>query len=84
MQTVLEAEDTKTLLAVFAYLKEALQPPDLEDTLGNKDSHLEYGPPLNTLVRRLGGVAVDALAKNDVGLLVLNLGKELGKRANCV
>lgn len=83
MQTVLEAEDTKTLLAVFAYLKEALQPPDLEDTLGNKDSHLEYGPPLDTLVGRLGGVAVDALTENDVGLLVLDLCEELGKSADC-
>lgn len=77
MQTVLEAEDTKTLLAVFAYLKETLQPPDLKDTLGNKDSHLEYRPPLNTLVRRLGGVSVDTLTENDVGLLVLDLSKEL-------
>lgn len=77
------AEDSVTWLASLAYLEKALQPPDLEDALADKNSHLEYTPPLNTLVCRLGGVAVDALAQHDVRLLVLDLGEKIGQRTNC-
>ena len=83
-RTVSVAEDSVTWLAGLAYLEKALQPPDLEDALADKDSHLKNTPPLDTLVCRLGGVAVDALAQNDVGLLVLDLSEELGKSANCM
>jgi D-alanine-D-alanine ligase-like ATP-grasp enzyme len=70
-------QDTETFLAAFAYLEEALQPPDLEDALADQDAHLEYAPPLHTTVGGLGCVAVDALAEDDVGLFVFDLGEEL-------
>jgi len=73
----LPGQDTETFLAAFAYLEEALQPPDLEDALAHQDAHLEYAPPLHAPVGGLSCVAVDALAEDDVGLLVFDLGEEL-------
>lgn len=64
-------------------LEETLEPPNLEDALGDHDAHLEDAPPLDASVGALGGVAVGALAHDDVALLVLDLGKELGKLLDC-
>lgn len=64
-------------------LEETLEPPDLEDALADHDAHLEDAPPLDASVGALGGVAVGALAHDDVALLVLDLGKELGKLLDC-
>lgn len=62
----------------MSYLKEALQPPDLEDPLSEKHADLEETPPLDTSVGALGSVSVSSLADNDVALLVLDLSHELG------
>jgi hypothetical protein len=59
--------------AIAAHLEETFQPPDLEDSLANKDGHLEYAPPLYSTIRALGCVAVYPLTNYDVGLLVLDL-----------
>jgi hypothetical protein len=73
----LPAEDTKALGTVLAYLKEAFQPPNLEDALPNQNYHLEDAPPLNPAIGTLCRVAVRSLADDDVRLLVFDLGKEL-------
>jgi hypothetical protein len=64
-------------------LEEALEPPDLEDALADDDAHLEDAPPLDAGVGALGGVAVGALADDDVALLVLDLGEEFGELLDC-
>jgi hypothetical protein len=53
--------------------KESLEPPNLKDTLSYEHSELENAPPFHTCVRRFGGVAVCALADNNIALLVLDL-----------
>lgn len=63
---------------MFAYLEEALQPPDLEDTIRNQDAHLEGAPPLDTTVGALSSVAMNALAEDNVGLFVFNLCEKIG------
>lgn len=78
----LPAKYAVTLFAVFAYLEEALQPPDLEDAVGDKDAHLEHAPPFDTLVGAFGGVPVDTLAEDDVTLLIFDLSNEFGKRTD--
>lgn len=64
-------------------LEEALEPPNLEDALANDDAHLEDAPPFDAGVGALGGVAVGALADDDVALLVLDLGEEFGEEFDC-
>jgi hypothetical protein len=64
-------------------LEEALEPPDLKDALADDDAHLEDAPPLDAGVGALGGVAVGALADDDVALLVLDLGEEFGELLDC-
>ena len=64
--------------------EEASDPPHLEDALANEQGHLEDAPPLDARVCRFGGVAVGALADNNVRLLVLDLCDELGERAYCM
>ena len=64
--------------------EEAADPPDLEETLADEERQLEDAPPLDTGVGGLGGVAVGALADDDVRLLVLDLGHELGEGAHCL
>lgn len=64
------------------YLEEALEPPDLEDADGTEDSELENTPPLDSGIGALGRVPVGALANNNVRLLVLDLGHELGESAD--
>lgn len=59
-------------------LEEATQPPDLEEGFTNDDADDEEVPPLDSGVCALGGVAVGALADDDVLLLVLDLGEEIG------
>ncbi|KAK1249148.1 hypothetical protein MKX07_002664 [Trichoderma sp. CBMAI-0711] len=59
-------------------LEEAPQPPDLEKGLADDDANDEEVPPLDAGVRALGGVAVGALADDNVLLLVLDLGEKLG------
>ena len=63
-------------------LEEAPQPPDLEDGLANDDANDKQVPPLDARVGALGRVAVCPLADDDVGLLVLDLGQELGEVAD--
>ena len=50
---------------------------------GNDDADDEDVPPLNAAVGALGGVAVGALADDDVRLFVLDLGEEFGEFADC-
>ena len=64
-------------------LEEALEPPDLEDALADHDAHLEDAPPLDAGVGALGGVAVSALADDDVALFILDLSKEFGEELDC-
>lgn len=59
-------------------LEEATQPPDLEERFANDDADDEEVPPLDSGVCALGGVAVGALADNDVLLFVLDLGEKIG------
>jgi hypothetical protein len=63
-------------------LEEASQPPDLEERLANNDTNNEHVPPLDSAVCALGGVSVGALTDNDILLLVLDLGKEIGQFAD--
>lgn len=47
-------------------LEEATEPPDLEESLANDNTDDEHVPPLDTGVGAFGGVAVGALAHDDV------------------
>jgi hypothetical protein len=60
----------------LAYLKEPLQPPDLEETLADEEYQLEDAPPLDARVGALGRIPVGSLADDNVALLVLDLGSE--------
>jgi hypothetical protein len=73
----LPAWHLKTRGTALAYLEKSLQPPDLEDTLCHQDNHLEYAPPFDPAVCALCSVSVGSFAKNNVRLLVLDLGQEL-------
>ena len=64
-------------------LEETLEPPNLEDALGDHNAHLEDAPPLDAGVGALGGVAVGALADDNVALLVFDLGEEFGELLDC-
>jgi hypothetical protein len=55
----------------------------VEDALADDDAHLEDAPPLDAGVGALGGVAVGALADDDVALFVLDLGEEFGELLDC-
>lgn len=59
-------------------LKEALEPPNLEDALANDHAELENAPPLHPRVRGLSRVAMCSLADDDIALFVLDLGEEFG------
>lgn len=63
--------------------EEAADPPDLKEALADEERYLEDAPPLDAGVCGLGCVAVGAFADDDVRLLVLDLGDELGKGADC-
>ena len=63
----------------MSYLKEALQPPYLKDALPNQHTQLEDGPPFDARVGGFSGVAVGALADDDVGLFVFDLVEEVGQ-----
>lgn len=78
------AQSTFSVLGGVLDLEKPLQPPDLEDALANDNAHLEDAPPLHPSIGALGGVAVRALADNDVALLVLDLSEELGELLDCV
>ena len=60
-------------------LEEAPQPPNLEEGLADDDADDEHVPPLDSVVGALGRVSVGALADDNVLLLVLDLGEELGE-----
>lgn len=64
-------------------LKEPSQPPDLENRLANDHAQNKDVPPLDAAIRALGGVAVGALAHDDIRLLVLDLGEEVGEFLDC-
>lgn len=66
------------------HLEEPPQPPDLEDGLADDNAEDEDVPPLDTAVCALCSVAVGALADDDVGLLVLDLGQEFGEFLDCL
>jgi hypothetical protein len=51
----------------------------LEQGLAEDDSNDKQIPPLDTRVGALGGVAVSSLTEDDVLLLVLDIGEELGQ-----
>lgn len=74
------------LSTLFLYnpldLEEATKPPDLEEGLTNDETDDKDIPPLDACVGALGGVAVGALADDDVLLLVLDLGEEVGEGAD--
>jgi len=72
----LPAQNSKALGTVFPYLEESLQPPDLEDAFADQNSHLENAPPLDSGICAFCGISVGSFTDNDVGLLVLDLGKE--------
>jgi hypothetical protein len=74
----LTAQHSKALAAVLAYLEESFQPPDLEDTFANQNSHLEHTPPLHSRICAFGSVPVGSFSENDVRLLVFHLGKKFG------
>ena len=63
--------------------KEAAEPPDLEEGLANNDANDEEVPPLDAAVCALGGVAMSAFAENNILLLVLDLGEEVGEARDC-
>lgn len=63
-------------------LEEASQPPDLEQGLADDDANDKHVPPLDSAVGALGRVSVGALADDDVLLLVLDLGEEVGELAD--
>ena len=67
---------------VLAYLKEAFQPPDLEDAFADQDTHLEHAPPLDSRVCAFCGVSVGSFAEDDIGLFVFDLSKEFGELAD--
>lgn len=79
----LEAVSAPMVLHEALDFEEALNPPDLEDTLADEETQLENAPPLYARVCGFCRVAVGALADNDIGLLVFYLGDELGKGADC-
>jgi hypothetical protein len=58
---------------VLAYLKEAFEPPNLEEALANEHHELEDAPPLDARVGALCSIPVYSFADNDVALLVLDL-----------
>ena len=57
----------------YAYLKEPLQPPDLENALPNEDSQLKYAPPFDPAICAFSCIAVGPLTDNDVGLFIFDL-----------
>jgi hypothetical protein len=54
----------------------------LEQRFANHKSDDKEVPPLDTVVGAFGGVSVGSFADDDVLLLVLDLGKEVGKLTN--
>lgn len=64
----------KTCILIRSYLKESLQPPDLENAFSNKHSKLKDAPPFDASVGALGCISMRSLAHDDIGLLILNLG----------
>ena len=78
----LPAQDSIARATVLAYLEESLQPPDLEDTFTSQYTHLEDTPPLYSGIGALSGISVGSFPDNDIRLLILDLGKELGELAN--
>lgn len=78
----LPSQHAKALGTILAYLKEAFQPPDLEDTFTNQDSHLEHTPPLDSGVCAFCGVSVGSFAEDNIGLFVFDLSEEFGELAD--
>jgi hypothetical protein len=72
----LPAQESMPLGTDLAYLKESLQPPDLEDAFANQDNHLEYAPPFDSTVCTLCRVSVGSFSHNNVRLFIFDLGKE--------
>lgn len=69
------AERNKSLSRKGAtiHLEESLEPPDLEYTLSNQYTELEYRPPLDSCVCAFGSISVGSLSHDNVGLFVLDL-----------
>lgn len=66
------------------HLKEALQPPNLENTLSNDYSQLEDTPPLHPTVRALCGIPVHPLTDHNVRLLIPDLREGVGQLADYI
>jgi hypothetical protein len=62
----LPAQDSKALGTVLAYLEESFQPPYLEDTLSDQDSHLENTPPLDSAVCAFCCVTMRSFPNDDI------------------
>ena len=56
-----------------AYLKEPLQPPDLEYALPDQDSQLKDAPPFDPAICAFRCITMGPLTDNDVGLFVFDL-----------
>jgi len=54
-------------------LKESLEPPNLETTVGNQNQKLKYAPPFHSSVGALCRVSMCPFSYNNVGLFVSNL-----------
>ena len=67
----------------YAYLKESLQPPDLEYAFPNQNSQLKYAPPFDPAVCTFSCIAVGPLTDNDVGLFIFDLIQELRELFHC-
>ncbi len=61
-----------------AYLKEAFQPPHLENSLPDQYAQLEHTPPLHPRVRALSCIPVRPLSNHDIRLLILDLREDIG------
>lgn len=65
--------------AVSTYLKEPLQPPNLEDPLPDQHAQLKDTPPLDPRIRALRRVPMHPLPDDDVTLLILDLGQQIAQ-----
>ena len=59
-------ENDAEILEGRTYLKESLQPPDLEYALSNQYTQLEDAPPLDPSIRALCRIAVSSFANHNV------------------
>ena len=78
-----QISDADNIVSRPTYLEEPLQPPHLEEAHASQDNQLEDAPPLHTRICALRCVSVGPFAHDDVALLVLDLGNQLGQLSHC-